>query len=50
MNVNFNTSLILDYNKYITASDHIPTSSPSTAKVMPIWKDGTKYLRDEALY
>ena len=33
----------------ITASDHIPTISHSTAKVMPGWNDGVKYSRDEAL-
>ena len=36
-------------NACIIASDHIPTTSPSTAKVMPGWNDGVKYLRDEAL-
>ena len=33
----------------IIASDHIPTTSPSTAKVMPGGNNGVKYLRDEAL-
>ena len=32
-----------------TASDHIPTTSPSTATVMPGCNDGEEYLRDEAL-
>ena len=27
-------------NACITASDHIPTISPSTARVMPGWNDG----------
>ena len=36
-------------NACITASDHIPTTSPSTAKVIPRWNDGAKYSRDEAL-
>ena len=36
-------------NACIIASDHIPTTSPSTAKVMPGWNDGVTYLRDEAL-
>ena len=34
-------------NDCITASDHIPTTSPSTAKVIPGWNDGAKCLRDE---
>ena len=36
-------------NVCIIASDHIPTTSPSKAKVMPGWNDGVKYLRDEVL-
>ena len=45
---------IVDVYKYvvnssITVSDHIPTTSHSTAKVMPGWNDGAKYFRDEAL-
>ena len=45
---------IVDLYKYVVtaciiASDHIPATSPSTAKVMPGWNDGVKYLRDEAL-
>ena len=36
-------------NACIIASDHIHTTSPSTAKVMPGWNDGVKYLRYEAL-
>ena len=36
-------------NACITASDYIPTTSPSTTKVMPGWNDSVKYLRDEAL-
>ena len=45
---------IVDLYKYvvnacIAASDHIPTTSPSTAKVMPGWNDGVQYLRDETL-
>ena len=31
-------------NACITASDHIPTTSPSTAIVMPGWNNGVKYL------
>ena len=31
-------------NACITASDHIPTTSPRTANVMPGWNDGVKYL------
>ena len=36
-------------NACITTSDHIHTTSPSTAKLMPGWNDGVMYLRDEAL-
>ena len=36
-------------NACITASDHIPITSLSTAKVTPGWNAGVKYLRDEAL-
>ena len=31
-------------NACITASYHIPTTSPSTAKVMPGWNDVVKYI------
>ena len=44
--VDLNKSVV---NACIAASDHIPTTSPSTAKVMPGWNDGVKYLRGEAL-
>ena len=44
--VDFKKSVV---NACITASDHIPTTSPSTAKVMPDWNVGVNYLRDEAL-
>ena len=33
-------------NACITASDHISTTSPSTAKVIPGWNDGAKYLNE----
>ena len=36
-------------NACIIASDHIPTTSPTTAKVMPGWNDGVKYLMRQYL-
>ena len=31
-------------NAYITASDHIPTTSASTLTLIPSWNDGAKML------